>query len=223
MAKPPTIHRADPDGYTECGRLIAGSDLTVQPTDGSGNPATCGTCLRQLTGYCRSCNSEVTCVRKSEYDPWMNNNGKSGGYLYWLHCPICDGRIFRPTPRRQGYHASRLEHKRRLSDQRQFREQLERERSDAAEQRRLRDEAEREEYGVLVSGCAVCGLEPPAYLPPGWHRSPFDFLKWVWCPQHAALGQEMDVTLVATFRTAASEIRAGLLERILEKAGARDG
>lgn len=218
-AKRTTVHRADHFGYTECGRLIEGTTLRVQPHDGSGETVTCGTCLRQIGEYCRSCDADVICVRVEEWDRFVNADAptmdnKSGAYLYRLYCPTCRRKMISRQPHRSRHHEIRLANKQRLQRQRQYREQVaknHRERSDAE---RRQEEAERAEYGVLLTGCAVCETVPPERLHVSWHRSEFPFLGWVWCPDHADLGREMDLTLRATFRASAADIRAGLLERL---------
>lgn len=215
------IHRVDQDGYTECGRLVEGTDLLTQPVDGSGDPATCGTCLRQLRDFCRSCDETVICVRVEKYDSWADArtyNGQPGSkYRRWLNCTKCDRTMTTRLPQRPGHHAYRLSEKRRLQDARDYRDAVGRNHRERAEQLRLQQEAERAEHQHPVFGCAVCGEPNPM---PGmrlrveWHKSPFPFLEWIWCPDHAELGRETDRTLLATFRNAAADIRAGLLARI---------
>ena len=214
-----TIHRADHDGYTECGRLIEGSGLRTQPPDGSGDQVTCGTCLRQLREYCRSCEADVVCIRVETWDRFVNADrptmeNKSGAYLYRLHCPTCDRKMTSHPVHRSGHHRRRLEEKERLRQQREYRDAVDRNHRERREAEVSREEAERAEYGVLVRGCAACGADPGPWYHVSWHRSEFSFLGWVWCPEHAEIGRQTDLTLKAMFRSAAADVRAGLLERM---------
>jgi len=216
-----TIHRADQDGYTECGRLIEGSGLETQPHDGSGPMVNCGTCLRQIKEYCRDCKTDVVCIRVEEYDRWADGrryNGQANGqYKQWLRCPACNRKMVSRRPHLRGHHEYRLSEKRRLQKAREYRDAVARNHQERRDRERAQQEAERAEHGVLVRGCAACGEphpNPGRVLPREWHSSPFHFLEWIWCPDHAAIGRAMDRTLTASFRRVAADIRAGVLERI---------
>lgn len=218
MARPKTIHRADFDGYTECGRLIESSDLVVQPVDASAEPTTCGACLKQLRQHCTDCGADIIAVRRLEYDHWSYNpDSKTAGQTYMKPCcPVC-GRTFPMYSRPLGYHRRRLETKERLRQQRERTAEFERQRQERKEVARRLAEDERAEHGVLVHGCAACGKPAPQHPDPRWHTSEHRILNWTWCPEHYQIGVDLDQTLIAEIYSAARTMRAEILKRVSQR------
>lgn len=216
MAKAKARHRADLHGYTECGRWIEGSNLLVQPVDGSGEPVTCGTCRHLLTDWCPACREMVLCVRvRSHVKSSVVTPG--GTAIEHTECGIC-GRSMGIGQSLTEKTIKRNDRRRRREDKKQ-RAVWVKEANEQVAASQLRDEAERADAGVLMDGCALCGEPRPeskyeTALPPGWHRGKIPYLKWLFCPAHAGLGQELETTLIAGLRKDALDIRQSVMSRL---------
>lgn len=225
-ARKATVHRDGLEGLTECGKPFDG--LTVQPADGSGPPVTCGSCRRLLTSYCNRCHKTVVCIRRAFWARSLGANHDSIQNLA-LHCPDCDHRCD------WGVYPGKRAQERKLREQRSE-ARTARLSSTAIKEREWQDQwnaerADRAEQNVLLDGCAVCGAKPP--LDPrdgwdqrkdyrsrvgairGWQASRFDFLQWLYCPEHAEVGRQLELTLVATFRGQAAAVREQVLNRMV--------
>ena len=217
MAKAKARHRADRHGYTECGRLIEGSNLLVQLVEGGGEPLTCGRCRFLLTEWCPECQEMTLCYRDiSRVEPSVVT--PHGATIARKRCGEC-GRSMGIGESVTQKTINRNNRRRRREDKKQL-EVWVREAGEQVDASKRRDEAERADTGVLLEGCALCGEIPPPgryewQLPPGWHRGQVPYLKWVYCPEHAQMGRELETTLVAGLRKDALDFRDQLMARVL--------
>ena len=223
MAKAKTIHRDGMEEYTECGIPLDKGGLLVQPADGSGDPVTCGKCIRLLTSMCYKCNVNVVCYRDKFMAPSMGGPDRDILQYLVLRCPNCNVRC--EWGQRPGERKRKREKREQLASSRDHRKQKQAETHQQWKDEWNADRAEKDEFGVLVDGCAICGEPlPDNYYtsrhwdktmpdvvrygaPRGWVASQFRFLGWRYCPEHVGLGEEMEKSLLAAFRADAAQIR----------------
>ena len=228
MAKPATRHRDGMEGHTECGKPLDQPGLVCQPVDGSGDPVTCGSCIKRLTDRCHTCKEMVVGVRREFFDRAMGDNIT---YLA-LYCTVCGHRL------NNGYRVG--ERERNRQHRRANKVKAEHRKANASEtNRRWKEELAEEkavlaEFGLDMDCCAICAAPVsdsvmrhqwdqtlPAnyrFTDGGWRRSIHEITRFVYCPEHLEVGLALDETLTATFRSVAADVRSSVVERMARAA-----
>ena len=189
----------------------------MQPVDGSGDPATCGTCRNLLTDWCHDCKALVMCYRAMSYAQSSIGENRPPIAVQRVRCGVCDAAMGLGLTLTEK-EIKRNDRRRRTTDKRQ-RAEWQRQAVEQVEDSRRRTEAELAEAGVLLDGCALCDEPKPESkypeLPPaGWYVGKTRHLGWIYCPDHAALGQRMDETLIAILRREALDLRQHIRTQI---------
>lgn len=229
MTKPATLHRDGMEGHTECGKPLDQPGLQCQPVDGSGDPVTCGSCIKRLTDRCYTCQETVVGVRREFHDRAMGDNIT---YLA-LYCPVCGHRV------NNGYRAGEREHNRHRRRENKIKAENRKVHASETNRRWKAELAEEKavlaEFGLDMDCCAICGapvseqvlrhqwdLTLPAkyrFTDGGWRRSVHETTGFVYCPDCLEIGQALDETLTATFRSVAADVRTSVVARMVRAAG----
>ena len=221
MAKPVTRHRDGLEEHTECGIPLNREGLLYQPSDGSGDPVTCGRCLKLLTHDCFHCKETVTCYREE----FTDHMGRTQHLIF--RCPECHRRT------EWGHYPGQRPQQRKRRAWQKINKEARSQQRDETDQRwkeeLAQEKAARAEFGISMDSCAICDLPLPErivrrqwnqtipeqyrFTEGGWRRSIHVSVGFVYCPDHIAEGQELDVTLTVAFRSVAAEIQAAVSDR----------
>ena len=232
MPKPPMRHRDGFEGHTECGIPLTKPGLVYQPPDGSGDPATCKSCIRLITHYCSRCKTNVVCYRE-QFEVRPSSGEYPAGHPDATRLRIANFRFMCPTCHEMAewghYPGQRAQQRKQRAYQKQNRQKREEYAQNVNrdwQEEWQREKTLRAEFGVDTDACVFCDESLPEdvinrqwdrsipescrFSSGGWQRSEHGFIGFVYCPDHLAEGAELDATLTAMFRANAGEIAAGV-------------
>ena len=215
------VHRAALDYHTECGIPLDRPGLEFQPTAGNDEPPSCQLCHKQLTLYCATCGRDTVRTRTPDRTTIHSTRYPNGEPIESLKCACGHVGITGHQP--VGAKAQKRQLKQQRAQARQHRE-----RAAERHKQRLADEMAREQAEYPhPDTCALCNAPLPRPLSelyrfnrfaPGFRASSISFLPWFYCDAHRELGEELDRTLVATFKGRAIEILEGARSRVAKAA-----